>query len=61
MEKLDYIIRTLTYARSKAELEQKQAMSAGAEDPYIKGKIDGLNLAISTVYSLIEPETDELN
>lgn len=59
MEHLDYLIRTLTYQRSKLELEIGKKDSISAEN-YLQGKIFGLGVAITEIYKLVS-ETDGQN
>lgn len=52
MEELDYLIRTLTYKRSCLELEWKSLDDDCKFEN--QGKRDGLSIAITEIYKLVE-------
>lgn len=51
-EKLDYLIRSLTYKRSSFECDLRKIENCKL--PFTEGQINGLTIAISEIYSLIE-------
>ena len=64
MEQLDYLIRTLTYCRSTKELQLKKLKDVNdyktSDYLLLEGEINGLNIALSTIYKLInEISSDE--
>ena len=56
MEKLEYLIRTLTYQRSLIEIEQRRHVDFDNLKFQNAGKIDGINLAITEIYKLISED-----
>lgn len=55
MEKLDYLIRTLTYLRSVKELEMKKFPNSFVmKRMFLNGEIQGINIAITEIFKLIE-------
>lgn len=58
MEKLEYLIRTLTYKRSCLELEEKKATDTHLKEIYAT-KRDGVNEAIDEIYKLLAEISDE--
>lgn len=60
MEQLEYLIRTLTYHRSKLELEMEAIVGFNPKRQRLSGEIDGLSYAITEIYKLaVENGTKE--
>ena len=55
LEKLDYLIRTLTYKRSSLEcsLRDLEKVRDSAPYNYLQGQIDGLSTAINELYKML--------
>ena len=54
MEKLDYLIRTLTYKRSCIELDKKKKKQKSIAHLCLQAEHKGIQTAITEIFKLIE-------